>query len=321
MADKFANMPGVNGLSGLNVHTISMQIPITQLSREGNKPTDAASEYACIGVWASASRSRSRVFDSSTGTYKNMGGNVQVSRLGNPLFNEVINPMVEKDKWNAMQPYQDKAFAQYVATPVLAKLLPGLYPGAFPNLDAFNNSKKPRVDLEAVLLTGVPYGVLKDSSGKNLPFSTATGGPLADMLRLNLAIPPKFFKGAAFSKYGVLGGDLAGFPNGRRPVDDVTTIELRAIAGATIPLVYPDFTPDAPVANLNDGSDNSSYTNPQSPAGADYMKFMPFIPAPNSGFATTPPIGSTGGASGVDDLTITPGTDDGDPQSNNSGTD
>ncbi len=290
---KLGNMPGVNGLSGLNVHTIAIQLPISQLSRNGTVPTDPESPASCIGVWASASRARSQVYNPETGVREPMGGYIQVSRLGNPLFNEVINPMAEKDYWNAMQPRHDSKYAKYVATPELAQLLPTLYPGAFPNLDAFNKSGKPRIDLEAVLLTGVPSGIIDG-------FSTATGGSaLADMLRLNLAIAPKAPGDTGYSKYGVLGQDLSGFPNGRRVDDDVTAIELRAIAGATLPLVDPGYTPDAPVATLTDDSENAYYTNPQVPSGKDHLGKFPFMPPPNSGYATTPPIGSTGGTSGV----------------------
>ena len=122
----------------------------------------------------------------------------------------------------------------------MAALLPGLYPGVFPHLAALT---APRADLVAILLTGLPAGIVPG-------FQNYTGPVLSDQLRLNLAVKPA----SSPSPLGILGGDLAGFPNGRRPVDDVVAVELRAIAGATYPLVAPSFTPDAAAALLTDGT-------------------------------------------------------------------
>ena len=122
------------------------------------------------------------------------------------------------------------AFAKYVNKPELAGLLPVLYPGVFPNLKAY---KKSRADLNAILLTGIPEGVVPG-------FQNYTGPIEADMLRLNVAVPPSTNP----NPIGLVAGDAAGFPNGRRIDDDVVTIELRAIAGLTIPLVDPSYTPD-----------------------------------------------------------------------------
>ena len=154
-----------------------------------------------------------------------------MSRLGNPLFNEVIVPMAEKDEWNSRDPHDDGRFAKYVTKPELAGLLPVLYPGVFPKLAAYT---KPRADLQAILLTGIPKGVVPG-------FQNNTGPVLADMLRLNLAVPASKNP----NPIGLVAGDAAGFPNGRRLIDDVVAIELKAVAGATIPLVDPSFTPDA----------------------------------------------------------------------------
>ena len=124
--------------------------------------------------------------------------------------------------------------------PELAGLLPVLYPGVFPNLAALS---KPRADLVAILLTGIPSGLIAG-------FQNNTGSVQADQLRLNLAIPPTTSNP---SPLGLLGNDLAGFPNGRRVFDDVVSIELRAIAGATYPLVDSSYTPDAAASQLNMG--------------------------------------------------------------------
>ena len=145
--------------------------------------------------------------------------------------------MAKKDYWNGQRPHHDSQFVGSYAHPELAGLLPVLYPGVFPKLAAYT---KDRVDLEAILLTGIPGGIVPG-------FQNSTGSTAADLLRLNMAIPPS----SSPSPLGILGGDLAGFPNGRRVKDDVVTIEIRAVAGLTIPLVDPTFTPDG-AAGLRD---------------------------------------------------------------------
>ncbi|GAB3878604.1 DUF4331 domain-containing protein [Terrabacter terrigena] len=220
--------PGVNGLQGLNVHTIALQVPISDVSRLGDVPTDVMQPSAVIGVWATASRQKARLFDPDLGRAVGHGPFSQVSRLGNPLFNEVITPMFDKDRWNALPPADDSQFAKYVAHPELARLLPVLYPGVFPRLAAYTAA---RADLLAILLTGIPAGVVPG-------FQNFTGPRQADLLRLNLAVPPS----SSPNPIGLVAGDPAGFPNGRRLADNVVAIELRAVAGATIPLVDPAFT-------------------------------------------------------------------------------
>lgn len=267
-----ANMPGVNGLRGLNVHTIALQVPISDLTRSGRVPTDVMSPDAVIGVWATASRASTRVMDRRAGETRHLGDLVQVSRLGNPLVNEVINPMGVKDRWNARDPYQDAEFARYVLHPELAGLIADvLYPTAFPNLAAYT---KPRADLAAILLTGIPSGVVPG-------FQNYTGPVQADLLRLNVAVPPT--PAGSANPIGLVAGDPAGFPNGRRLIDDVTAIELKAVAGATIPLVDPSFTPDAAAALLNDGTsdDNAPYGDP-------LLSSFPYLSNPNSGYTTQP---------------------------------
>ena len=127
--------------------------------------------------------------------------------------------MGRKDEWNATDPEDDKDFLPYVQHPELASLLPVLYPGVFPNLAALNASGASRADLVAILLTGLPR---RDHPRLPEP-ERATGKRYADLLRLNVAIPPA----ASPNNLGLLGGDLAGFPNGRRLADDIVAIELR----------------------------------------------------------------------------------------------
>ena len=259
---------GVNGLQGLNVHTIAIQVPKTDLTRNGVNPTSVGAATSVIGVYASASRNQSRVLDASKGITVGTGPFRQVSRLANPLFNEVIVPMAEKDRWNISAPASDSRYAQRVLRPELAALLPVLYPGVFPNLAAYN---KDRADLAAILLTGIPSGVVPG-------FQNFTGTTQADLLRLNLAVAPT----AQPNPIGLIAGDAAGFPNGRRLTDNIVAIELRAIAGATIPLVDPTFTPDGAAAQLTDGTSN---TNPP------LLPNFPYVGTPAGGYQSTPGTG------------------------------
>jgi hypothetical protein len=252
----------VDPLKTMNIHTIAIKVPISKLTGHGSRPSDPASSDAVLGIWGGASRRKIQVRDGHS--VKGSGPWVQVSRLGNPLFNEVIVPVGDKDRWNALDPSDDSSFEEYVHQPELAKLLPVLYPGAFPNLAAYT---KDRADLHAILLTGIPGGIVPG-------FQNFTGPKPADMLRLNVAVPPSTSNPNAL---GVVGGDLAGYPNGRRVFDDVVSIELKAVAGATIPLVDPSFTPDAAVGAV------SSYLTP----GADrYQAAFPYLGTPHDGFDT-----------------------------------
>src|SRR6266567_3722715 len=243
--------PGVNGTQGLNVHTIAIQVPKKQLTRDGSNPTNEADSRSVIGVWASASRQKASMFDGQ-GNITATGPWVQVSRLANPLINEVIIPLGKKNYWNSQQPVNDSQFVQYYAHPELAGLLPVLYPGVFPHLAALGKSGKARADIEAILLTGIGKGIVPG-------FTNFTGPVRSDMLRLNTSIPPT--PASSVNILGVLGGDLAGFPNGRRIVDDVVTIELRALAGLTYPLIDPSYKVDPTVKVLSDGLTNSSVAN------------------------------------------------------------
>src|SRR6185312_12405600 len=177
-----------------------LKIPISQLTKDGSVPTDVMSQKAVIGVWAAAKRRRAVVRE--PGFAFEAGPWVQVSRLGNPLFNEVIVAMGDKDRWNALPASEDKLFLHYVQHPELAGLLPVLYPNVFPNLAGL---KAARADLVAILLTGLPKGVVPG-------FQNYTGKTYADMLRLNVAVPPA----KAPNPVGLVAGDAAGFPNGRR---------------------------------------------------------------------------------------------------------
>jgi hypothetical protein len=260
-----ANSPGVNATNAFGVHTIAIRVPKTDLTVGGINPTNPNSPKSVVGIWAAASRQKSLVRDAG-GAVVESGGWVQVSRLGNPLFNEVIVPMGMKDYWNSVTPASDKSFLADVQHPELASLLGVLYPGVFPNLAKLTAA---RADLVAILLTGLPSGIV---SG----FQNYTGSTYADMLRLNMAIPPTTKNP---NPLGVVGGDLAGFPNGRRVFDDVVTIELRAIAGLTYPLVNKSYKPDGAASLVTDGLTD---------ADTKYLSSFPYLGTPQSGYQTSP---------------------------------
>jgi Domain of unknown function (DUF4331) len=253
----FKAAPGVNTPEFLNVHSIALQVPISKVTASG-RPV--------IGVWTTASRQQVRLWDSQAAQQTWSGPFTQVSRLGNPLINEVIIPLGKKDLWNTQRPQFDKQFAPYYAHPEVAGLLPALYPGVFPNLAALDKAGTTRADIEAILLTGIPKGIIDG-------FTNFTGPVQADLLRLNTSIPPA----AKPSIFGLLGGDVAGFPNGRRVFDDVVSIELRALAGVTVPLVDKSFKPDAAAGELTDGLTPADL-------GTPYLDVFPYLGVPYDGF-------------------------------------
>ena len=190
-------------------------------------------------MWTAAYRQKATLRDDDRDNV-DVGPFTQVSRLGNPLFNEVLVPLATQGRVEP-QGTAPRLRVRPVRGPAGAgRLLPFLYPGVFPNLAAYN---KDRADLLAILLTGIPGGIVPG-------FQNFTGATQADLLRLNVAIPPS----ANPNVNGILGGDLAGFPNGRRVFDDIVTVELRAVAGLTIPLVDDTFTPDGAAGLINDGT-------------------------------------------------------------------
>lgn len=204
------NGEGVDGLSGYNVHSIALQVPITSLTRDGKPPVAADDDRAIIGVYSDSYRRSSRVLGAGT---RSEGGQWQrVSRLGSPLVNEVVVPLGKKDLFNATSPVQDGAFLPLVQDPEPARLITALY-----NIDV---PPPPRTDLADIYLFGI--------AGLNQP----RGVRPSEMLRLNMAIAPDT-AGPTPNRLGVIGGDAAGYPNGRRPGDDVVDIALRALAGGT----------------------------------------------------------------------------------------
>jgi hypothetical protein len=261
----------------VNVHTIALQLPMSDITRDGATPSDPSDPRSVVGVWTAAKRQKVRVRadhrdNESSSKHVQAGPFVQVSRLGNPLVNEVLVPLSRKDYWNQQPPYNDKQFAAGLEHPELATLLPGLYPKVFPNLAALNASGTVRADIVAIFHTGIPAGIVPG-------FQNSMATTQADMLRLNLAIPPT----AAPSNLGLIGGDAAGFPNGRRVFDDVVTIELRALAGVTFALIDPTFVPDAAAGAITPGL-TTGPTDVSAMGTENYLDIFPYLGPPHSGY-------------------------------------
>ena len=273
-----ATEPGVDGVGGYNTHTIAMQIPINQL--KGPKG------QMIIGIYASASRQKIRILGDD-GTVKTKDSWVQVSRLGNPLVNEVIIPLGKKDFWNSQDPSKDAQFLSNYTDPELAALVNLLYP-ALP--DAATSG---RADLVAILLTGLDV-----PNFANLNF---TGNTKADLLRLNMGLTPNA-NGACFAinptpgdqpdPMGVLAGDLCGFPNGRRLADDVTDIELRAVAEGYGSIVNG-------LLGVPNKSQNDQVGDGVNENDMPFLNSFPYVATPHQGYehthhrvgdTTTPPI-------------------------------
>jgi hypothetical protein len=192
---------GFDTLSGLNVNSVALQVPIDDLTI-GDDPV--------IGVWSTTERRSTRVQADGTQTYS--GDWVQISRLGNPLVNEVVIPANLKDAFNSLDPVND-ASVQPAVDKVLAPEVPILLNAIY----GLPIPETPRDDLFTIYLTGL--------EGLNKP---AGAGQPSELLRLNTSIPPV----SSPNPLGVLAGDNAGFPNGRRLTDDVVDISLQAVAGA-----------------------------------------------------------------------------------------
>jgi hypothetical protein len=199
-------------LADANVTSLVLEVPIGFL----------AGADSVIGGWTSASMRQARVINPAPRSDVNNkvtvegGAYVQVSRLGMPLVNELVIGLKDKDRFNASEPKDDGQFADYVTHPTLPALIELLFGGA----GVYAPTQFPRGDLIAVFLTGIP--------GVNQPIGV-TG---SEMLRLNTNTLPT--AAAAQDRLGVLGGDPAGFPNGRRPGDDVVDSALRVVMGVLL---------------------------------------------------------------------------------------
>jgi hypothetical protein len=198
-----------NALAGFNVNSIVLEVPITMLTQDGQThgPGDAA---AVIGTWGTTSRRRLSVLGQET----EQGGWAQVQRLGNPLINEGIIGTGSKDRFSMDAPYNDAQFSNFFLNPLVPQILASI---GLPVPPA------PRTDLLPLVQYMAPI----------CPGCTANdAGPIADLLRLNTGIPPT--PSGSVKRLAFLAGDMAGYPNGRRPSDDVLDISLRALEGILV---------------------------------------------------------------------------------------
>ncbi|MEK6279303.1 MAG: DUF4331 domain-containing protein [Acidobacteriota bacterium] len=242
---------GVDATAGYNVHTIGIQIPTQLLTRTGALPSGPTDPTAIVGVYSTASRNGTRVLningtvaetgDCFTGTATAPSATcVQVSRMGNPLFNELFIPMGtsptvsenDKDLYNAQLPATDVNRQDFVrgtaSRPVEpVALINLLYP---PVLDAPTSG---RVDLVRVFLTGVPGATRFPFQADPNDPTAGPGSAPAEYIRLNTAVPAT--APASVNRLGVIAGDLAGYPNGRRVGDDVVDVTFRVAAGVLLP--------------------------------------------------------------------------------------
>jgi hypothetical protein len=240
-----ADNNNLDSLAGFNVHTIAIEVPIASLTANGSRPFSVTDPNAVIGVWSTASRPS--VTNIGGGQDRNSAHYVQVSRLGNPLVNEVVIPRGVKDTFNSLEPTQDAAALPFVLDPEVPKLLNALF--------SIQSPPAPRNDLVTIFLKGIP--------GLNQP----AGVTPSEQLRLNVAVAPVRNP----NPLGVLAGDAAGFPNGRRLGDDVVDIALRVMAGAT-PLT-PAFNTGIN-AQLGDGVPAND---------RPLLDAFPYVPTPRAG--------------------------------------
>jgi hypothetical protein len=243
---------GKDDFSGYSTSTTVMQIPERLVTRDGQPVASADAKNAVVGVWSSTERRRLEVTnaDYNAGSNAKSGNKwVQVSRLGNPLVNEVVIPLGMKDRFNRTTPDRDaELYGQFVTEPELAKVLNALFNVNAPETD--------RTDIVQAVLQGIP--------GVNEHKGKFAGTPV-DTLKLNLGVPPT----NSPSRFGVIGGDNAGYPNGRRPADDVVDIDLQVIAGILVDNAVP----------LGDGVDQNDKS---------FLSQFPYLAAPDSGFDSNP---------------------------------
>ena len=232
---------GKDDLAGYGVHSVVLQVPKSALTRDRRNVSGPTASNAVIGSWASTERQPLQV---TNGSGSGRGAWTQVSRLGNPLINELVIPVGQKDRFNRTQPDRDAArFGKYVVEPELAKIINILFPG-------LNVPETDRTDIVQALLTGIPDVT-----------QISPNPAAADTLKLNMGVPPA----ATENRFGVIAGDNAGFPNGRRLADDVVDIELRVVGG----FLKGNKLPLGDGVNVND---------------KPFLSQFPYVGPPDSGF-------------------------------------
>lgn len=241
-----------NTIADKNITSLALELPISCLTRGSSQPT--------IGAWTTSSVP-TRTTGKTNASFErpetiSRGEYTQVSRLANPLVNEVVIGLKDKNKFNASEPKADAQFATYVTNPTLPALIELLFGSAGVKAPTLF----PRADLVSIFLTGV--------DGLNKP----TGVKAAEMMRLNTGIAA--VAAADQKTLGVLAGDLAGYPNGRRPGDDVVDISLRAVMGVLLT------AEQAPSKDL-------PYTDQAAISSADFDAAFPYLKSPLAGSPST----------------------------------
>ncbi|MBV9304381.1 MAG: DUF4331 domain-containing protein [Acidobacteriaceae bacterium] len=224
-----------NAVAGFNVNSIALEVPITMLTADG-KWHPSCEKQAVIGTWATTSRQNNHLLSNEKAKSSNPYEWTQIQRMANALINELIIGTGDKDKWSQAEPKNDATFANYDLNPVLAQVFKSI---GIPVPSA------PRTDLLPLVIYTAP---ICPGCGKN------DAGPIADLLRLNTGVAPR--KPGSERRLGLLAGDPAGYPNGRRLIDDVVDISARAVEG---------ILKDAAKYNLRigDGVNTASYEKPE----------------------------------------------------------
>jgi len=244
---------GVNRFSGSNISTIAIEVPIARVTVDG-RPASSTSGPV-IGMYASTSRQKVKMLGKD-GSAKASGPFVQISRLANPLINELIIDLPAKDRWNGAEPEDEAQFQEFYKNPSIAQALELIFGGL-----GVHVPPTPRTDLMGILLKypGQPL------DGNNC------GSPCADLLRLDVSVAPRMPQNQ--NRLGAaLGGDPAGFPNGRRPNDDVTDIALRVVGGG-----------DYVAARVGDGVNHLGGAQGSNLTANGIYTVFPFLPTPYDG--------------------------------------
>jgi hypothetical protein len=245
---------GKDDLSGMNISSIVLQLPERFVTRDHRRVSGPNDRDAVVGVWASTERRKLQVSGRASISRRRhrhrRNSFVQVSRLGNPLVNEVVIPLGKKDQFNRTTPNRDaKLYGKYVLNPELAAVLNALF--------HVNAPEHNRTDIVQALLQGIP--------GLNRHHGRFAAVP-KDTLKVNLGTPPA---SGAEKRFGVIGGDTAGYPNGRRLADDVVDIDLQVVAGFLKGNKVP----------LGDGVDRND---------KPFLSTFPYLAPPTSGFDSDP---------------------------------
>ncbi len=254
---------GVDDLAGYSVHSTILQVPESAVTRNHKPVADDSAKNAVVGVWSTTERRSLKVAKRGARGYR------QISRLGNPLVNEVIIPLGQKDRFNRTTPDRDAAlYGKYVVKPELAAVLNALF-----NVGAPENN---RTDIVQAVLQGLP--------GLNA-FPGKAGTNPTDTLKINLGTPPTHSP----NRLGAIAGDTAGYPNGRRLTDDVVDIDLQVVAGALKGNSVP----------LGDGVNQNN---------VPFLTSFPYVAAPRPGANPAAGYGSqlktSGGPSGPDTVLV-----------------